>query len=281
MSIDIQTRSGCNARCVFCGVGREKNKINGYMSDDLYKKIIDEIMTYPNLKQINPYLLNDPLVDPKIPERIEYIINKRGRSKKPIVRIITNAGLLTEDMAYKLLHSGLDECNISFNTIQKDIYEQTVPPLKYDNVMSNILKLVELRDKLKTVKPPKISVWTVRTTYVEKNLNNEKAYWKKIGVGFKARKIDNRALDGVEGLALSDRDFQTVDICPVPFWRAWIMWNGDMIMCCVDQERTFLLGNCERDSVRDIWNGPRYRGLREAWRKKKLGGFLCNTCKGT
>ncbi len=172
-SIDIQTKSGCNAHCTFCPVGKEENKIYGKMSDDLYKKIIDEALTFPGLRQINPYLLNDPLVDKNVPEKIEYITKKR-RSKKPFVRITTNAGLLQEEMAYKLLHSGLDEINLSFHSIIPEVYEAMMPPLKYDRVMGNILKLIELRDNLKIAKMPKITIWTVRTKPVEANLVNER-----------------------------------------------------------------------------------------------------------
>ncbi len=281
LSIDIQTKSGCNAHCTFCPVGKEENKIYGKMSDDLYQKIIDEALSFPGLRQINPYLLNDPLVDKYMPEKIEYITRKRGAAKKPLVRITTNAGMMYEEMAYKLLHSGLDEINISFHSIIPEVYEAMMPPLKYDRVMGQILKLIELRDNLKIARAPKITVWTVRTKPVEANLANERAYWKKLKVGFKARKLDNRANSGVESANLSDVPFVPVSMCPIPFWRAWIMWNGDMIMCCVDQERSNLLGNCSTRSIREVWQNPAYQMLRDRWRKKQLAGLLCENCKGT
>lgn len=282
-SIDIQTRSGCNARCTFCGVGRETNKITGEMSDDLYRKIIDEALTFPRLRQINPYLLNDPLVDQKIAERIEYISSKRQKKKKPLVRIITNAGLLNDEISYRLLQSGLDEINISFHSVQKEIYESMMRPLNYEKVMDNIRTLVRLRNKMirAGIKTPKIEIWTVLTRPVEQNLKNEKAYWKKVGLPLRARKLDNRANHEIEARNLSDRPLDLVQICPIPFWRAWVMWNGDMIMCCVDQERSNLLGNCTTRSIREIWNDKQYQDLRQAWREKKLGGLLCNECKGT
>lgn len=282
-SIDIQTHSGCNARCTFCGVGREANKINGEMSDELYKKIIDEALTFPRLRQINPYLLNDPLVDSKIAERIEYIAAKRQKGKKPLVRIITNAALLTDEMSFRLLRSGLDEINISFHSVQKEIFEAMMRPLNYERVMNNILTLARMRNKLKRVgaKTPKIEIWTVLTRPVEQNLKNEKAHWEKVGLPLRARKLDNRANPEIEDRNLSDRPLDSVQICPIPFWRAWIMWNGDMIMCCVDQERSNLLGNCSTRSIREIWNDKQYQDLRASWREKKLGGLLCNNCKGT
>lgn len=279
-SIDIQTRSGCNARCTFCGVGREQNRITGRMSDDLFQQIIDEVLTFPNLMQINPYLLNDPLVDKSIEERIEYIVRKRNGRRRPAVRIITNAALLTEERAYRLLHSGLDEINISFNSIIPEVYEKAMPPLKFDKVMENILGLARLKQRLR-YRRPKINIWTVLTTEVESNLQNEKAYWKHAGVGFKARKLDNRASPDIEAAQLGNRPMDLVQICPIPFWRAWIMWNGDMIMCCVDQERSNILGNCRDRPIKQIWNDSNYQDLRRRWRSKELNGLLCNDCKGS
>ncbi|RMD98121.1 MAG: radical SAM/SPASM domain-containing protein [Calditrichaeota bacterium] len=280
-SIDIQTQSGCNARCTFCGVGREVNKIHGRMSDDLFKKIIDEVIEYPNLRRLDPYLLNDPLVDKRMPERIEYIARKKGKRKSPKVRITTNAGLLTEEMGYRLLHAeGLDEINFSFHSIIPEVYEKMMFPLKFERVMGNILRFKEQWNKYRG-KKPRLNVWTVKTQPVIDNLKNEKAYWKKVGIGFKARKLDNRANKDIELLGLGDREFVRVPFCVIPFWRAWIMWNGDMIMCCVDQERTNLLGNCRDRSVKEVWTDPRYQELRRRWRTRELEGLLCDECKGT
>lgn len=280
-SIDIQTKSGCNAHCSFCPVGKEENKIYGTMSDELFQKIIDEVLTYPSIRRIDPYLLNDPLVDKRMPERIEYIARKKGKRKKPSVRITTNAGLLTEEMGYRLLHTeGLDEINLSFHTIQPEVYEKMMSPLKFDRVMGNILRFKQQWDKFKGPKP-KLTIWTVKTDPVIENLRNEKAFWKKVGIGFKARKLDNRANTDIEHIELGDREFVRVPFCVIPFWRAWIMWNGDMIMCCVDQERSNLLGNCSNRSVKEVWNDPLYQQLRRSWRTKQLDGLLCNDCKGT
>ena len=280
-SIDIQTRSGCNAHCEFCGVGREQNKIKGMMSDDLFQQIVDEALTFPLLMKINPFLLNDPLVDRRIEEKIEYIARKKNGRIFPKIRIITNAGLLTAERAYRLLHSGLDELNISFHSIIPEVYEHMMPPLKFDKVMANILKLVELRDQAEVKKKPRINVWTVLTKPVEENLSNERNYWKKLGVGFVARKLDNRASADIDVEALGGRPMDLVQICPIPFWRAWIMWNGDMIMCCVDQERSNVLGNCVDRSIRDIWNDNAYQELRRRWRTRQLSGLLCDNCRGS
>jgi MoaA/NifB/PqqE/SkfB family radical SAM enzyme len=222
LSLDIQTRSGCNARCAFCGVNREKKRVPGTMSDELFRKVVDEALAWPRLRKINPYLLNDPLVDRRLEERLEYIVARRGKRRLPLIRIITNAGLLRKDRAERLLRTGIDEINISFNSIVPEVYEKAMPPLKYDRVMGNIRELVRQRDLLRA-RQPKISVWTVLTKEVEKNLPRERAYWKNLGLDFKVRKLDNRARPDVEEAGLGFRPMGRVRICPVPFWRAWGM----------------------------------------------------------
>ena len=280
-SIDIQTKSGCNAHCSFCPVGREENKIRGTMSDDLFEKIIDEVLDCPGLYQINPYLLNDPLVDKSLPERIEYIARKKDNRSLPRVRITTNAGLLTEEMGYRLLRSeGLDKINISFHSIVPGVYETMMSPLKFDRVMENIQVFKSMWDNYPG-KKPQLEIWTVLTKPVIANLRNERAFWKNTGIRFKARKLDNRANERINAMDLGDREFVRVPFCVIPFWRTWVMWNGDMIMCCVDQERSNLLGNCQERSIHEIWQDPAYRELRMRWRFRNLEGLLCENCKGT
>jgi molybdenum cofactor biosynthesis enzyme MoaA len=49
----------------------------------------------------------------------------------------TNAGLLTEERGYRLLHAeGCDEINFSFHSIIPEVYEEIMPPLKYSRVIS-------------------------------------------------------------------------------------------------------------------------------------------------
>jgi MoaA/NifB/PqqE/SkfB family radical SAM enzyme len=251
------------------------------MSDDLFRKVIDEVLTFPFIQKINPYLFNDPLVDKKLPDKLAYIAQKKGKRRRPHVRMTTNAGLLTDEMGSQLLHSeGLDEINFSFHSIQPDVYEAMMPPLKYDRVMGNILRFKALWDRYPG-KKPRLKIWTVRTQPVIDNLPREKAYWKKVGIGLLARKLDNRADSKIELLQLGEGEYTAVPFCVIPYWRAYVMWNGDMVMCCVDQERSNLLGNCTEHSIRDIWQNAAYQELRQRWRSKQLQGLLCENCKGT
>jgi len=71
----IQTISYCNARCLICPYADTVSiQEQGPMDLDLFKKIIDEASLYQNqVKQIMPYLMNEPLLDKTLVEKINYI----------------------------------------------------------------------------------------------------------------------------------------------------------------------------------------------------------------
>ena len=68
--------------------------------------------------------------------------------------------------------------------------------------------------------------------------------------------------------------------CSIPFWRGWITWTGDMILCCADWHRSTVLGNIYESSMKEIWNGPRYQTYRRRMMCGDVEGLLCQDCKG-
>ncbi|MCZ6595492.1 MAG: SPASM domain-containing protein, partial [Bacteroidetes bacterium] len=101
---------------------------------------------------------------------------------------------------------------------------------------------------------------------------------------FKARQLDNRANPDIidtSDMASEDIEWKFAHYCTIPFWRAWILWNGDMVLCCVDWERTQVFGNIHEQSIKQIWNGEGYRKYRQRMMDRDLAGTLCENCQGT
>ena len=71
------------------------------------------------------------------------------RSSKGVatVKIFSNGSLLNEPHARGLIDAGLDEIKISFDGASKEEFERIRFPLKFDVVMENVQRLVELRDR--------------------------------------------------------------------------------------------------------------------------------------
>jgi len=280
--VDIMTKSGCNASCVFCPSGKPFLKVShGDMPDDLYEKIIDESAKRRVLR-LAPFLQNEPLRDPKIHERVAYAKSKMPRYTQ--IRLISNGALLTEEVGYKLIHAGLDKLIISIQSIEKEVYEETMRGLTFEKTMENVTKFVELKESLGT-KNPDLEIWMVRTKYVEDKLKEHKAFWKDRGIKLKARKLNNQASPELEERMrlrgdIPNDDWAYASHCSIPFWRAWITWTGDMILCCADWHRSTVLGNIYESSIEEIWNDAPYREYRERMLAGDVEGLLCQDCKG-
>jgi len=54
------------------------------------------------------------------------------------------------------------------------------------------------------------------------------------------------------------------EFCLVGWYSMTVNANGDVVTCCILQDRrTAVLGNVEKSSLREIWNGPAYRRFRQ------------------
>jgi radical SAM protein with 4Fe4S-binding SPASM domain len=68
-------------------------------------------------------------------------------------------------------------------------------------------------------------------------------------------------------------------VCLLPWFSMYIVVNGDVRPCCsfADQE-TLVLGNLLRQSFEEVWNGEKYRKLRQDSIDRKLGYTVCRNC---
>lgn len=272
-AIQIQTTSYCNAMCLFCGYRNIHNELEmGHMDDDLFKKIIDETSQH-YIGRISPYLMNEPLMDKKMPERIAYI----ERNKKPFTKtkINTNGALLTEDMSERLVDSGLRHLWVSVQGYSAESYCKSMGIKKF-NILDNIDRFLDIRDR-KGKKRPKLSITTLDTTIVHDELEYAKKHWAERDVNFKIHAVDNRAGDDISDLVTEKRQFRRN--CDLFLKQAYVLFNGDVIICCHDWRRTVVLGNLREQSLKEIWNSERFM---ELIRQYQAGDFtnlkICRTC---
>ena len=138
-AIQIQTQTFCNLNCVFC----PNNKIqrqHGLMTITTYKTIINMLAEKNFSGLIQPYLMNEPLIDKRISDLIQYAHEKCPNSK---ILLSTNGTMLTNQLLRKLFDSGLNfliindytldvtrkiNCFSSFHQNRNRIQVATFPP---------------------------------------------------------------------------------------------------------------------------------------------------------
>ncbi|MEF2145481.1 MAG: radical SAM/SPASM domain-containing protein [Desulfovibrionaceae bacterium] len=272
-AIQIMTDSRCNAQCLFCGYTEvHKSLPQGQMEDDLFYKIVDECSRHW-IGRISPYLMNEPLLDQRMPDFISYI----NRKRKPVtkVKINTNGALLTESMSERLVDSGLRHLWVSVQGYSEESY-RTSMNLSLSRVLENIDRFLDIRDR-KGKKLPKISITTLHTSLVENELDYARKYWADRDVTFKIHKLDNRSGKDLSDLGVTKPRLRRN--CDLFLKQAYVLYNGDMILCCHDWRRSVVLGNVAEQGIAAVWNSERFvRIIREYFAGEYRNCEICRTC---
>lgn len=266
----IENTNACNAHCVFC-VRDEMNRKVGFMDFSLFKKIVDDCADL-KVKEVAIYRLGEPLLDPDFLEKVVY-------AKKAGIEIVstnTNASLLDEETATKILNSGLDVIYISLDANSKEVYEKIRKGLDYDIVTKNIERFIELKNRRKTKKPAII----INFCRIADNKDQVKDFirkWEKHGQIW----ISNtHNWSGKAKIKVKNGSFiKRVDPCRLLWTELVVSWNGQVPLCCIDYDDKMVLGNLKNGSITDVWCGEKlekYRKLHLARDFDKMP--ICRTC---
>ncbi len=139
-SIQIESTTRCNLKCWMCDSWRwDRRGMTMSFSD--FKRIIDQ---FPFLISVNLQGMGEPLMDKDIFKKVAYC-----KSKKIVTLFSTNATLINENTAKKIIDSGLDYIVISVDGATPETFERIRVGAKFEQVIGNVKKLVAARGELK------------------------------------------------------------------------------------------------------------------------------------
>src|SRR5439155_18097711 len=106
------------------------------------------------------------------------------------------------------------------------------------------------------------------------------AYWRSRGVASKYTTLENRGGNIKDAESFSrTRSMSYYTTCTRLFKQAYIMFNGDLVLCCVDYSRQQVLGNITHSTIHDACNGPLAREIRRRYLCHEFESLpLCGHC---
>jgi radical SAM protein with 4Fe4S-binding SPASM domain len=272
IEVRIENTNNCNAHCVMCP--REKMcREKGFMSFELFKKIVDQCAEL-DVKMIHVHGYGEPLLDPLIFKKIKYIKEKGI----PETYMVTNGSLLNEEKARKLIESGLDAMNISFYGFTKETYEKIHRHLTFETTKENVKNFFRIRKEMGKQTPK-----THLTFLACEDNENEKQsfldFWKDIADDLRVSHLHNFG-DGREYRPV-EKDIKRISCGPILFLHAMqILWDGTIAPCCFDTDGKIQLGNADKQTLMEIWDGKAFTEFRKNMKEGKFEKYpLCDNCE--
>ena len=282
-TIYVDPSSACNFKCNFCYHSIDKTTLHDIrfekriMAMDLYEGILDSIEEFPDkLKMLSLFIKGEPLLNTKLPDMIT-MAKKRKLAEK--IYITTNGALFSPGLNRKLVHAGLDEILVSIEGVNSNEYQEvTGTEVDFRGIVANIQDFYEHKGNCK------FFIKTVTYTEDEDRIRRfhkifdpicDFAYVEQVVPVFERVNYEDMDLDR-SGLNKFGR---SIDVCTRPFFNMCVHSNGDIGPCLVDYVPEILLGNVEKDALRDVWRGKRLNQFRIMHLKKeRYGHSKCGPC---
>ncbi len=175
----------CNSKCLKCPVGRVNRgemgqdqkgefdpKKRRHLSFELFCKIADEMGKYP-WSILRFHSRGEPLLHPKYVEMIAY----GKKAGIDTITSFTNATLLDENMAKKILAAGLDIIELSIDAYSEELYREFRGTNFFNKVVQNAMNFIRLRNSQPN-SPTRIIVSAVDCPEYQKEKKEFHEFWE-------------------------------------------------------------------------------------------------------
>jgi len=253
--IDIEAASACQMRCPMCYTTYMPNNLKGIMDWDLYKKILDEAIKN-NIYSIKLSWRGEPLLNNKLVDMVAYA-KDRGIKE---VAFLTNAELLTPEIAEKLVNAGLDWMSISADGVD-EIYNEIRAPAIFKETIEKVRYMRKYRDDKGFTKP----LLRVQSIMSAVENNPEKYYNSWEGVVDRINIIS----DNVRDFEIKELEHDPYYVCSKPWERMTIAYDGRLHQCNADYSAKKVIGDCKLETLTEIWKGQGFEEVRDAFKHHK------------
>lgn len=273
--VTLEFTNHCNLNCVFCP-RRFMEKETGFLEVGLARELMAQMREHAPVTVV-PFFRGESLTHPHWDMLLAGL---HGFGLGPI-QMATNASLLTEARARRLLEIGVDTLSFSMDTLNPDTYRR-LRGSDYARSLGNVLRFLELRAAHSgTGGCATVQVSAVKTAENAHEMNDFIAFWRD--KADRVRVYPEHSTDGRPGSLTSvpDND-QGRTPCRKVFEEMVIYWNGDVALCNHDWTRRVdgqPIGSVRNEAIATIWTSPAYEAIRAAHGRNSLAGVPpCQHC---
>ena len=239
--VEIETVNRCNGECAFCPVNRHTDpRPYQTMSDTLFSGIIRQLAAQEYSGYLGLFSNNEPLLDKRLDS-----MAAEARKALPLayLNLSTNGRLLDIDRFRKLM--------LHFDRIVVNNYSNQ--PKMHDNIKA-------IHDFCLT--PEGHGIIAEKALVISLRCDQDI-------LSSRGGNAPNRQ-PPPKPLAMP---------CVLPFMQMIIRPDGKVSLCCNDALGQMTLGDLNRQTLSEVWQGKAYAGAREAMNRNGRQGLpLCQAC---
>ena len=242
----------------------------GTMDMALFRKIVDEAVTIPAIDHFTITGLGEPLLDKHLIERIRYV---RRAMPGILLDLYTNGSCLDEAKATEFRDAGLSVLYVSLNAVTADKRRQIMKLDDFEQVRAATHKAMEIGGaRMKVIVKAVCSKDLMEHQEGEQFLAEWNGTFQQGGNAF-------LHLEGNWAGAVWPMRVKPTSPCDRALNQFMVLWDGRVSLCCFDGEGEVILGDLNRQTIREVFSGEKAAGIRQAHVEGRRGELkLCSSC---
>jgi len=283
----VETGNICMLKCPTCPTANAMKRPAGFMTMDTFQALIEQLDWKTDKLDLG--YSGEPLLNKQIFKMISLA------SAKGIPTGFDTNGMELEPHIGDIIESGLKYITISLDGLDQEALSSFREGADFKKIYGGIKKLCD-RKRAENRQFPKITLQTIVMKSNESqldtikrlatDLNIDKVVFKSLNlnIGFWLPEKEKELL----AARLLPRDikhsrYTASDVfkrqkgnnpCIFPLNDMVVLYNGDVILCCLDFNGRHVVGNILRTPLRQIWRSKEYADYR-----KKVFGRVLDMCK--
>ena len=301
--VSVEPANFCQLACPECPVGMRRSNVNcgtavveplsshsravpETLSGVLYKHIIAEIAPYAHTIQL--FWQGEPLLNDALPEMV-----KIAREAGLYTIVSTNAQRLNQPMAEALVQAGLNRIIVSMDGWTQQTYEQYRQGGDVEKVKAAVRYLREAKNRTGSRITIELQCLYLRTNEAE--WSTFRREYKTLGAGRLTMKTA-QLYNYEQGSPLMPTNPRYARyryeaklgkyILKRPLrnhcYRLWsgcvIDVQGNVLPCCYDKNKQYVLGNILLQALREIWQGEKAEQFRRQVLRERQQIPICTNC---
>lgn len=287
VSLSIEPTTACNLRCPECPSGlRAFTRETGNLKRSLFEETIDQVSK--TCCSLILYFQGEPFINPDFLQMVTY-----AKQKNLYTITSTNGHFLSDEVAQRVIRSGLNRLIISIDGTTQETYQSYRKEGNLATVLEGTRRIIQWKKNLKSKTPQVVFQFLVVKTN-EHEIPELFSLAKSLGVD--EVKIKTAQLyDYKNGHALMpdsirysryeknpDGTYRLKHKILNQCWKMWhsavITWNGMVVPCCFDKDAHFKMGQLRTQPFQDIWKGPQYELFRKQILQERKQIEICTNC---